>query len=153
MATDLDRFFTRINPLMVALARTPILHWLVSPSVLLLTVTGRRTGRRYTIPLGYQTVGDRIVILVSKARRKSWWRNYHDARPVELLLRRRERTGTACVVPPASERFAEHFERTLRRMPWLASQFGLDFARGADLTPDQVAHLGRVAAAVEVTLD
>ena len=76
---------TRVNPVIVGILRSP-LHGLMSSGLLLLTVTGRRTGRRYTIPVGYQRDGDRLVILVSKARRKNWWRNYLDPAPVEMLV-------------------------------------------------------------------
>ena len=38
---------------------------------MLLTVTGRRTGRRYTIPVGYRRDGALPDALVSKARRNA----------------------------------------------------------------------------------
>jgi hypothetical protein len=39
-------------------------------------VTGRRSGVRYTIPVGYRRRGDVLDALVSKAPTKQWWRNY-----------------------------------------------------------------------------
>jgi hypothetical protein len=49
--------FTLLNPIMRGLLRTPA-HGLVSGRLMLLTVTGRATGKRYTIPVGYARVGD-----------------------------------------------------------------------------------------------
>jgi hypothetical protein len=42
-----------INPLVRWLIRSP-LHWLASRRLALITYTGRRSGRAYTIPVGYQ---------------------------------------------------------------------------------------------------
>jgi hypothetical protein len=145
---DLDRFFTRLNPIFVAIGRTPLLHWLQSPFLIVVTVTGRRTGRRYTIPLGYQIYGDRIVTLVSKARRKNWWRNYIDPAPVEIVLRGRTIAAEGEVLAPDGEDFRNYAERTFRRLPWLGPQFGVTYDRSTGLSDEQVAHLGREAAIV-----
>jgi hypothetical protein len=40
---SVDDFFSRLNPILVGILRSP-LHWLVSPFLILVTVTGRRTG-------------------------------------------------------------------------------------------------------------
>jgi hypothetical protein len=42
---SLDAIFTRLNPVISWVLRSP-LHFLVSSEVALITVTGRRTGRR-----------------------------------------------------------------------------------------------------------
>lgn len=149
---DLDRFFTRLNPILVAILRSR-LHFLLSPGLMLVTVTGRRTGRRYTIPVGYQRDGERIAVMVSKARRKQWWRNYREPRAVELRLRGRARSGRAQVVAPGSEEFRREVERTLRRMPWLGRQFGIEYDRRRGLDEDQVKELGIQNALVRITLD
>ena len=148
----LDAFFSKLNPLVRALLRSP-LHGLASRGLLLLTVTGRRTGRRYSIPVGYQRDGERLNLMVSEAPSKQWWRNYHEPRPVELLLRGRARRGTARVVAPSSPDFREISSRTLRRLPQMGRVFGIDYDRAAGLRDDQVDELGRRIAIVQVTLD
>lgn len=145
---DLDRFFTRINPILIGMLRLPVLHHLCSSGLLLLTITGRRTGKRYTIPVGYQPYGDAIVVLVSKAKRKNWWRNFRTPRPIEVLWKGRNYTAVAEVIAPDSAAFAAMTERTFRKLPFLGRQFGIEFDRSKGLTADQVAHLGREAAAV-----
>ena len=72
---DLDQLMTRLNPLVAWVLRSP-LHPMLDRVLLMLRVTGRRTGRQYRIPVGYQRDGDTITVLVSKAPRKQWWRNY-----------------------------------------------------------------------------
>ena len=149
---SLDAIFTRLNPGISWILRSP-LHFLLSPGLMLITVTGRRSGRRYTIPVGYQRDGDGLVVMVSYARRKQWWRNYREPGPVGLRLRGRELQGRATVVPPGSDAFRRHAEASFRRMPWLGSQFGIDTRRGAGLSEAQVAHLGQEGAIVEIELD
>ena len=120
---------------------------------MLITVTGRRSGRQYSIPVGYQGRGDRLVILVSHADTKQWWRNYREPGPVELRLRGRCVHGQAAVVEPGSRDFRECVEQSFRRMPWLARQFAVRYDRRTGLDDEQLAHLCRSAAVVRVSLE
>jgi hypothetical protein len=152
MALDLDRLFTRLNPLIAWVLRSP-LHPLLDRGLLMLRVTGRRTGRQYWIPVGYQHDGRTITVLVSKAPRKRWWRNYRDPGPVDVLLRGRTLHGRAHVVPTESSTFQEAVERTLRRVPGLGRQFGIRYARRAGLTPEQRLTVAANAVVVSIDLD
>jgi F420H(2)-dependent quinone reductase len=82
-----------VNPLVRGLLRSPA-HGLVSSRLALLTVTGRRSGRTFTFPVGYRRDGDRVTIGVDWPERKRWWRNLLDAAPVEIWLAGVRRTGT-----------------------------------------------------------
>ncbi len=149
---SVDAFFTRLNPLISGILRSPF-HWLLSPGLLLITVTGRRTGRRYTIPVGYQRDGETLAVMVSEARSKAWWRNYLEPAPVELRLRGRQRRGQAEVVAPGTEQFRRGAARTLQRMPWLGRVFGIDYDRRTGLTDEQVERLGEKIAMVRIRLE
>ncbi len=149
---SLDSFFTRLNPLIAGILRSP-LHFLLSFGLMLITVTGRRSGRSYTIPVGYRRVDGGLVVMVSRARRKQWWRNYREPSPVALRLRGREVLGRAALVAPASDEFRRYAEGTFRRLPRLGSQFGIDYQRSIGLTDAQVEHLRVEAAIVRVELD
>ena len=84
-----------VNRLLKPLLRSP-LHRLISDQVALLTYTGRKTGKRYTIPVFYRDKGDRITVAVGWPERKAWWRNLTgEGAPVRLLVRGRELTGHA----------------------------------------------------------
>jgi hypothetical protein len=75
--------------------RSP-LHWLASRRVALISYTGRRSGRRFTIPVGYEIAGLQVTITVGSPERKVWWRSLTGTgAPVELLIRGRRRTGHA----------------------------------------------------------
>jgi hypothetical protein len=84
-----------INPLVRLLIRSP-LHWLASRRLALISYTGRRTGRRYTIPVGYQMADLQVTITVGSPDHKVWWRSLTGTgASVELVVRGRRRTGHA----------------------------------------------------------
>ncbi len=73
------------------------LHRMFSESTLLLTVTGRESGRAISVPVNYAQSGRRLS-MTSRVERK-WWRNLSpraDAprTSVSVLLRGRRRTGS-----------------------------------------------------------
>ena len=82
-----------INPLVRGLLRSPA-HGLVSSHLALLTVTGRRSGRTFTFPVGYQQEGNVVTIGVDWPERKRWWRNLLEPAPVEIRLAGVRRAGT-----------------------------------------------------------
>lgn len=149
---DADRFFTRLNPLVLWILRSP-LHMVLSAGLMVLTITGRRSGRVYGIPVGYQReTKDLLVVMVSNARRKQWWRNFREPARVQLRLRGRDRAGTAQLVAPESSEFLAYAESTMRRVPGMAGQFGISYDRAAGLTDEQAEILRREIAAVKITL-
>jgi hypothetical protein len=83
-----------VNPVVRAVLRSPA-HGLLSGHLALLTITGRRTGRAFTFPVGYHRDGDRVTVGVDWPERKRWWRNLSDAAPVEIWLAGVRRHGTA----------------------------------------------------------
>lgn len=147
---DVDRWTTRLNPLVVRLLRSP-LHRVIGGGLMLITVTGRRTGRRYTIPVGYQRDGDVLHVLVSEARRKQWWRNFRTPAELEVELRGERFAALGAVVDPRSERFFAVIEATLQRLPMLARQFGIVWDRRTGLGAEQRDVLAREVALVAIT--
>jgi F420H(2)-dependent quinone reductase len=63
-----------LNPGLGTVLRSP-LHRLASRRLALLTYSGRRSGREYTIPVLYRDKGDEVTIGVGWPERKVWWRN------------------------------------------------------------------------------
>jgi hypothetical protein len=84
-----------VNPVLRAVLRSP-LHRLADRRFSLITYTGRRSGREYTIPTFYRDDGDEVKIAVGWPDEKVWWRNLTgDGAPVRLLVRGRELRGHA----------------------------------------------------------
>jgi deazaflavin-dependent oxidoreductase (nitroreductase family) len=148
---DADWIMTKLNPAVTFVLRSRV-HYPLSLGLMLLTVTGRRSGQRYTIPVGYQKRGECLLVLVSKARRKRWWRNYIDPGPVEVRMRGRTLGGEARCVPRGSEEFREAMDSTFRRYPGLGRQCGISYNRRSGLSREQQAKVSEEAAVVKITL-
>jgi len=146
------RMSMRMNWFVDLVLRSPV-HWLLSRGLALITVTGRRSGRRYTIPVGYLETADAVVVLVGDAPSKTWWRNYIQPGPIEVRLRGGLRSGSAVVIPPDAEQFRRTAEESFRRSRIIPRLFGIRFNPRSGLTAEDAARLAQRAAIVHITLD
>jgi hypothetical protein len=64
---------------------------MLSKNTLLLTFTGRVSGKRYTTPVNYALVGDELLIFSRKDR--TWWRNLRGGAPVVFQLQGQRLSG------------------------------------------------------------
>jgi len=71
------------NPLVIWLVRSP-LHSLVDQHTMVITVTGRTSGKRYTLPVSYVRDGETLLVISQKDR--TWWKNLRKDAPVTVLL-------------------------------------------------------------------
>jgi hypothetical protein len=74
------------NDFMSWILRSP-LHGMLSKGMMLITVTGRRTGKKYTLPVGYYPENGNLWIITSRDR--TWWKNLRGGADVSLLLKRK----------------------------------------------------------------
>lgn len=88
---NLWKVFVRLqNPLMKWLLNSPF-HGIVSKSYMLLSVTGRKTGKVYTTPVQYYQQGQVLKIITS--RNYQWWRNLIGGAEVDMRLRGKVECG------------------------------------------------------------
>jgi hypothetical protein len=87
------------DPAVKLLLRSP-LHGLISGGLLLLTYSGRKTGKTYRIPLSYIKDGEDLLILTFK--RRTWWRNLKGGVPVSVRLKGRD---VKAIAEPEDENF------------------------------------------------
>ena len=93
------------NPFVRALLGSP-LHGLLSGSLVLVTYTGRKAGRTFTIPVMYAGDTEELVVYVGHSPEKVWWRNLRGGAQVRVRLRGRELAGTGTAV---------HADRDMRK--------------------------------------
>ncbi len=99
MPTNIGRLLMRAAPLLnapvAAIAASPRFGSLLRRSVTLVTYTGRRSGKTFSIPVAYQRGGDEgIDIGVNLPDAKTWWRNFlGDGAPLSVTLDGVERAG------------------------------------------------------------
>jgi deazaflavin-dependent oxidoreductase (nitroreductase family) len=74
------------NDFMSWVLRSPF-HGILSGGMMLITVTGRRTGKKYTTPVGYYREDGYLWVITSRDR--TWWKNLCGGAEVDLLLKRK----------------------------------------------------------------
>ena len=80
------------NDFMAWVLRSPF-HGMLSNGMMIITVTGRKTGKTYTTPVGYYEEGGYLWIVTNRER--TWWKNLQCGAKVGLLLKRKSVQGTA----------------------------------------------------------
>src|SRR5689334_16989016 len=73
------------NDFVTFFLRTPLRVFL--GNTLLITVTGCKTGKQYSTPVGFYTDGEDLWVLTNRDR--TWWRNVKGGAEVSLLLKGR----------------------------------------------------------------
>lgn len=109
------------NDFMAWVLRSPF-HGMLSGGMLLVTVTGRKTGKAYTLPVEYMEDDDSLWVM-SKLNRR-WWRNLEGEATVSLVLRRKVLQGVGRLHTDPSvvqSRLAAY----LRHMPMSAKALGV----------------------------
>jgi hypothetical protein len=81
---------TNFNKPIAFILRSP-LHRMLSRSLLLITFTGRKSGKAYTTPISYSEHDGEIYAFT----RAGWWKNLRGGAPVTLRLRGRDYYGIA----------------------------------------------------------
>jgi hypothetical protein len=80
-----------LNALISVLLRSP-LHRLLSDSTLILSFTGRKSGKIYTFPVGYYQLKRDTLTLIPL---HGWWKNLRSSVPITIWLKGRKYSGTA----------------------------------------------------------
>lgn len=93
------------NPIMKLLIASP-LHFFVSKQIMLITYTGRKSGKTFTTPVNYINNGDRYY--TTSLRSRTWWRNLRNGSPVQLLVERKKITAIPSVI--------EHHEQVVSKL-------------------------------------
>src|SRR5713226_508079 len=128
MSRILQRVVRYFNPVARLILATP-LHVLMSSRLMLLSFTGRKTGRSYATPVSYVQEGSSLLVPGGG----TWWKNLGGGRPAHVRLR-----GVWTPVTPelVSEpvALAEVMGRMLAANPAIAAFTGIK--AGSDGRPD-----------------
>jgi len=107
---DFVNFFLR-TPLHVFLGNT-----------MLITVTGCKTGRKYSTPVGFYRDDDTLWVMTSRDR--TWWRNIKQGANVTLLLK--GKNVNAFAIAELDDKMVEkHIFDYIRHMPLAAKSLGI----------------------------
>lgn len=102
-----------LNKAMKFILRSP-LHGMISKYLLLITFTGRKSGKTYTTPVSYSQEDGQVTIFTHA----NWWKNLRGGAPVSLRLRGRELQGVAESVAEDKQAVATALTTHLRKSPF-----------------------------------
>jgi deazaflavin-dependent oxidoreductase (nitroreductase family) len=143
-----EAFFVVINPVMKFLLRSPV-HWLFSGSIMLITFTGRKSGKRFTTPVRYvETDG---VVRSYTAKENQWWRNLRGGADVVLRIRGEDKPYHAVAIhedPHVVRKWLVHY---LEQYPQDAAYHEIRRTPDKHLDPDDLERAVANAVVVEAT--
>lgn len=85
-----------VNKVVVAAMKAPGVDKVAGGSMLMVTYTGRKSGKTFSLPVSYKQRGDELLIGVALPDKKNWWRNFSgEGGPVTVTLHGTKRTGHA----------------------------------------------------------
>ena len=111
------------DPIIKTLLRSP-LHGFVSKNMMLMTYTGRKSGRQYEVPMNYFSIhenGNEVLATTSKPERV-WWRNLRNGAEVNVLVRGKTYPAYA-VAYQTEEEVGEHLYTMFLQNPGVTKYF------------------------------
>jgi hypothetical protein len=136
-----------LNRTMKLILRSPV-HGMVSKAILLITFTGRISGKSYTTPVSYSQNGDQVTIFTHA----NWWKNLRNGTPVSLRLRGRELQGLAETVAEDKQAVAAGLSAHLRKVPSDARYYGVTFDERNNPNPEEVEQAAQTVVMVRIQL-
>jgi hypothetical protein len=130
-STPPQRIINALNPVVRAVLRSP-LHHTVDRALLMLHIVGRKTGRRYDIPVGYMELDGRFVVVTQHKWRAN--RNLRDVVTVQVTHAGRRRTMRAHLDEEATS-VAATLQRIIERDGWQTARRQIGLTVDAQRTP------------------
>jgi deazaflavin-dependent oxidoreductase (nitroreductase family) len=144
---SLQTLFLRLgNPFLTALLRSP-LHRMADGSMMLISVTGRRSGKVYTTPVNYLRDGDSLTVV--SMRERTWWRNLRGGAEVGLHLRGESQRAHAAVAEDDTA-VAQALGRILAGRPAYARFLGVTMRPDGTAEPHALALASRSRVVVQI---
>lgn len=136
-----------VNKSMRFILRSP-LHGLVSKTILLITFTGRKSGKSYTTPVSYSQVDDQVYVFTHAA----WWKNLGSRARVTLRIRGREFQGLAEPVAEDKGAIAARLMAHLQQVPTDARFYGVTFDEHGNPSAEEVEKAAQTVVMVRIRL-
>ena len=126
------------NDFMSWVLRSPF-HGMLSDGMMLITITGRKTGKKYTTPVGYYREDNCLWVITSRDR--TWWKNLRVGAEVDLLLKRKPVKAVA--EPDLDEKAVEaRMYEYLRHVPQAAKPMKVRVENGKP-NPQDIANTAK----------
>jgi len=139
--------FRLLNPTMKALLWSPF-HVLVSSKIMVLSFTGRKSGKQYATPVSYYREDQQVWCFTHSA----WWRNFGTGAVVKLRLKGKVYTGEAIAFHENLDLKAETLTKMLAASPGDARVYGVSFDESGVPNQEQVREAAADAVMIQIQL-
>ena len=126
-------FFRVLNPIMKAVLKSP-LHSSVSGRIMIITFTGRKSGKEYSTPVSYFKENREIFCFTHGG----WWRNIDGGAQVMVRVQGKDHQGFAEAISDDSEYKSEHLAKMLKAIPSDARYYGVNLDANGEPDIDEV---------------
>ncbi len=123
-----------VNNAMRFILRSPM-HGMVSNSILLITFTGRKSGKTYSTPVSYSQHDDQVYVFTHS----TWWKNLRSDVPVTVRVRGRDLQGLPEPIAEDKPAVAAGLAAHLRQVPSDARYYGVTFDANGTPRAEEVA--------------
>jgi deazaflavin-dependent oxidoreductase (nitroreductase family) len=141
-----EPLFAIINPVMRFLLRSPV-HGLLSNSLMLITFTGRKSGKQFTTPVRYIQTDNRVRCFT--AAENQWWRNLRSGGRVSLLIKRQSGEYQAQAIFDNPAEIKEQLMSYLALFPQDAAYHDIRINKDKSLNEQDLEQAARNAIVVE----
>jgi deazaflavin-dependent oxidoreductase (nitroreductase family) len=124
------------------------MHGMVSKSVMLITFTGRKSGKTYTTPVSYSQDGGQVTVFTHA----TWWKNLRSGAPVTLRIRGRDLQGLAESVAEDKQAVAAGLTAHLRKVPSDARYYAVTFDDYRNPRPQEVEKAAQTVVMIRIRL-
>jgi len=114
------------NPFVRFILDSP-LHWMLSGRLILITYTGKKSGKKHSLPVQYAESHDELIVVAGYHEHKKWWRNLLRQSTVNVCYRGKWFEASAKAFDGDVEVIAPLLPDYLRRFPASARIRGLTF--------------------------
>ncbi len=140
------------NAIMAGLLRSP-LHGLLSKSTMLMTYTGRKSGKVYSTPMNYVLTHEAgaEVLITTSYRHRTWWRNLRGGVPVVVRLQGKALKAQAEAIED-DPKVAEGLGQFLELVPVWAKYYQVELDPGRKPDAADVAEAAKTRVVIRTRL-
>jgi F420H(2)-dependent quinone reductase len=136
-----------LNVILSAILRSPF-HGKLSQRFMLLSFKGRKSGKKYTLVVGYQREGEVLEVISPR----NWWKNLRGGNTqVSVLLQGRWYDGVAEAFH-GDETVTAGYLRAIQRSPALIGMYHVEVDETGQPKPESVRQATRACALVRIRL-
>lgn len=137
------------NAMMAWLLRSPM-HGLISRNFMLVTVTGKKSGKPYTTPVNYSREGNMLTVISNRDR--TWWRNLRGGSPLTICLQGRDLAAVGMVIEDDAG-VTRDLAAYLQKNPQLAKYFSVSLDANGQLPSQQVAQAASTRVVIQIKIE